>query len=116
MAAGYSFTPQQLVSVLDDMTREADSRLIFVSTCIVELYGKLLLAINRLICARFGRNPTNQVNDMHHPKGTSSEIFRNLYGSVLVFKRYGENRITDYTPVTTKWERLWERHQSNKSN
>jgi hypothetical protein len=106
--AGHSFTPQQLVSVLGDMTTEADSRLIYVSTCILELYGNLLLAINRLICARFRQHPTNQVNDMDHPKGLTSDIFRNLYGSVLVFKRYEEDRITDYTPVTTRWDRLGE--------
>ena len=104
--AGYRFAPQEFVAVLDNMITEVNSRMIHVAPCILEAHGNLFLAINRLISARFRRNPTNQVFDMDHPKGVTSDIFRTLYGSVLVFKRYKENRITDYTPVTTRWDRL----------
>ena len=35
------------------------------------------------------------------PEGVTSDVFRNLYGDVLVFKRYDEqDRIRAFVPVT----------------
>lgn len=104
--AGYSFTSQQLIAVLHSMVEEVRSRLMYHSTYILELFGDLFLSLNRLIWARFNLNPTNRVMEMDFPNGITSDIFRDLYGSVLVFKRYDDARITSYTPTTTQWLRL----------
>jgi hypothetical protein len=99
--ANYSFTPQQLVAVLDNMTEEVNSQLMYQATFLLEYLGRLFLCINRLIRLRYGRRPTNQVNDMDHPTGVTHGVFRNMYGAVLIFKRYDDSRINDHTPVTT---------------
>jgi len=33
------------------------------------------------------------------PEGVTSDVFSNLYGAVLVFKRYAPERIRDFTPT-----------------
>jgi hypothetical protein len=105
-SAGYSFSPQDLVAVLNSMTVEVRSRLAYHSTYLLELLGHLFLALNTLIVKRFAANPTNDVAMMDMPKDVSSDVFRDLYGSVLVFKRYETRRITDYTPSTTKYLKM----------
>lgn len=104
--AGYQLQPQELVAVLRGMVEEVRNRLHYHATFVLELYGNLLLALNRLIVARFKLNPTNRVDDMTVPSSLTSQVFRDLYGDVLVFKRYEEHRIVNFTPATTKWLRL----------
>jgi len=99
--AGYNFTPQQLVAVLDCMMEEVRSRLMYHSTYILELLGQLFFSLNRIVWARYNKKPTNRVMDMDFPSEITSDVFRNLYGSVLVFKRYDDARITSNTPSTT---------------
>ena len=48
------------------------------------------------------KNPTNKVNEMLMPEGVTSNVFRDMYGSVLVFKRYKEIRIKKFIPQTWK--------------
>src|SRR6185312_15150692 len=91
--AGHRFTPQQLISVMDNMTEEVRSKLIYHASYFLELLGRLFLTLNRLIWIRFLRNPTNHSARVDLPAEVSSEIFRNMYCSVLVFKRYEEDRI-----------------------
>jgi len=79
------------------MTEEVRSRLEYHSSYLVELLGNLFFALNRLIIARFEKNPTNRVTEMNVPAGVTSDVFRDLYGSVMVFKRYEDSRISDYT-------------------
>jgi len=104
--AGYSFTPQQFPAVLASMTEEVRSRLQYHSSYLVELLGNVFFALNRLVIARFEKNPTNRVTEMNVPTGVTSDVFRDLYGSVMVFKRYEDSRIRDYTPVTTRYLRM----------
>ena len=104
--AGYAFSPQELSAVLNAMIGEARSRLEYHSTYILELLGHLFLSVNTLINKRFAANPTNDVSKMDMPKDVSSDVFRDLYGSVLVFLRYEEKRILDFTPSTTRYLRL----------
>jgi hypothetical protein len=99
--AGYSYSPQQLVAVLENLTEEVNSKSVYHATFFLEMLGKIFLALNRLIWLRFRRNPTNNVVLMDHPSGVTDEVFRNMYGSVLVFKRYDEARIIDHTPNTS---------------
>ena len=108
----YSFTPQQFPALLASMIEEVRSRLQCLSSYLLELLGNVFLALNTLIKARFAKNPANRVNDMTIPAGVTSEVFRNLYGSVMVFKRYDDSRIRDYTPVTTRFRKnaLLRRH------
>lgn len=104
--AGYTFSPQELSGVLKSMTTEVQNRLMYHSTYLLELLGTVFFALNTIIRKRFDANPTNIVSEMNHPDGITSDIFRDLYGDVLVFNRYDEQRIRKYTPVTTKYLKL----------
>lgn len=101
LKSGYSFTPQQFPAVLASMIEEVRSRLQYHSSYLLELLGNVFFAVNTLIKSRFAQNPTNRVNDMTMPAGVTSDVFRDLYGAVMAFKRYDDSRIRDYTPVTT---------------
>jgi hypothetical protein len=100
-AAGYNFTDQQAYSVLRSMMEEVHSRLVYHSTYIVELSGRIFFSLNALIKHRFEANPTNVFDDIAYPEGITSEVFRNLYAETLVFKRYADQRIWDHTPATS---------------
>jgi len=104
--AGYSFTPQQFPAVLVSMTEEVRSRLQYHSSYLVELLGNVFFALNRLVKVRFEQTPTNRVTEMDVPTGVTSDVFKDLYGSVMVFKRYDDSRIRDYIPVTTRYLRM----------
>ena len=104
--AGYQFSPQQLSAVLACLLEEAsNNRVRYHQTYILEMLGNLFLAVNEFIWNRFRRNPTNDTRKMDHPAGVTSDVFRDLYGSVLVFKRYDRSRITDFTPSTSQYLR-----------
>ena len=99
--AGIVVSHQHTVHVLDVTIEEIRSRLIYHSTFIIELLGDVFISLNRLIAERFASNPTNRVDRMLIPEGVSSDVFRNLYGDVLVFKRYEEcDSIRAFIPVT----------------
>lgn len=99
--AGHALGDQDLPSVLAAMVDEARSRLLYHSSSIVELLGGLFLSLNDLIVRRFAANPTNRVAEMAVPSGVVSDVFRSLYGSVLVFMRSEQARIRSNVPVTT---------------
>ena len=61
-------------------------------------------AINRLVVSRYEANPTNRVAEMTFPQGVTSDAYRDLYGSVLIFRRYDESRFRERRPHT--WEYL----------
>lgn len=103
---GYSFTPQQYPAVLDSMIEEARNRLQYHSSYLIEMLGRTFFGLNRLILARFEKNPTNRVCEMTIPTGVTSDVFRDLYGAVLAFKRYSDQRILKYTPVTTRYLKM----------
>jgi len=98
-AAGYSFTAQDIVAILSSMTEEVRHRLRYHATYLLELLGNLFESLNALIDRRFRKNPTNRVDEMIMPAGVTSDVFRDLYGSVLAFKRYSPERIRDFTPT-----------------
>jgi hypothetical protein len=104
--AGYSFLPQQLSAVLSSMIEEVNSRLQYHSSNIIEMLGTIFLRLNALIIGRFEENPTNRVSEMVFPEGLTSDIFKDMYGSVLVFKRYENTRISNYTPTTTRFLKM----------
>lgn len=104
--ANYTFTPQQLPAVLTCMTEEVRSHLQHHASYLLELLGEVFFALNTLIKTRFDRNPTNRVNEMTVPAGVTSDAFRDLYGSVMVFKRYDNARIRLHTPVTTRYLKM----------
>ena len=104
--AGYSFSPQELYPVLANMITEANSRLLYHSTWILELLGNLFLTLNAVIIRRFNANPTNRVKEMTFPEGVTSDVFQDLYGDVLIFKRYTDERIRKHTPVTTRYLKM----------
>ncbi len=98
--AGQTFSPQELSAVLNALVTEVRSRLAYHATYIVELLGNIFFALNEMVRQRFAANPTNRTNDMVMPEGVTSDVFRDLYGSVLVFKRYTNERIRKHTPTT----------------
>jgi len=81
------------------MTEEVRHRLRYHATYLLELLGNLFESLNALIDRRFRKNPTNRVDEMIMPAGVTSDVFRDLYGSVLAFKRYSPERIRDFTPT-----------------
>jgi hypothetical protein len=104
--AGYNFSSQELYAVLTSMIEEVRSRLLYHSSYLLELLGNVFLALNAIVKNRFAANPTNRVSEMTMPLGITSDVFRDLFGSVLVFKRYEEHRIRAYTPITTRYLKL----------
>jgi hypothetical protein len=98
-AAGYSFTAQETVAILSSMAEEVRNRLRYHATYVLELLGNFFESLNALIDRRFRANPTNRVDQMTIPEAVTSDVFRNLYGDVLVFKRYAPERIRDFTPT-----------------
>ena len=104
--AGYSFSPQQLSAVLSSMIEEVNSRLQYHSSNIIELLGNIFLSLNALVTRRFEENPTNIVSEMIFPEGITSDVFKDMYGSVLIFKRYEKSRISNYTPITTRFLKM----------
>jgi hypothetical protein len=95
-----------MVAMLEEFEEEARNRLRYHSSYLIEMLGKLFEAINNLIATRYYKNPTNKVREMVMPEGVSSEVFHDLYGSVLVFKRYKLERIRNFTPHTTKYLKM----------
>ncbi|MXY40091.1 MAG: hypothetical protein F4Y62_09850 [Rhodospirillaceae bacterium] len=99
--AGIVVPHQHTVHVLNTAIEEIRNRLLYHSTYIIEMLGALFISINRIMLERFAANPTNRVDDMVMPEGVTSDVFRNLYGEALVFKRYDEqDRIRALVPVT----------------
>ena len=103
---GYQFTPHELVAVMNAMIEEVSSRLIYHSSCIIEMLGKVFLAVNAVIKARYESNPTNRANELHYPAGITSDVFRDLYSSMLVFRNYDDARIRSCIPVTSRFLKL----------
>lgn len=98
---------QHVLHVLEVTIEEVRRRLIHHSTFIIELLGDLFTSLNRLIIDRHAANPTNRVDEMVMPEGVTSDVFRDLYGRVLVFKRYDEEaRIRAFVPTTNPALRL----------
>jgi hypothetical protein len=104
--AGYSFSAQQLLPVFRSLLEEGRSRLRYHFSYLVEMLAHMFLALNEIVVARFEWNPTNDVRNIQQPPGVTSDVFRDLYGHVLVFKRYSKSRITDFTPDTWPYLRL----------
>ena len=105
--AGIEVPHQHTVHVLDETVKEIRNRLNNHSTFIIELMGNVFISLNRLILGRYATNPTNRVDEMVMPEGVTSDVFRSLYGDVLVFKRYDErDRIRAFMPVTNPVPKL----------
>lgn len=100
--AGYSFSPQEIAALLASMNEEVRSRLYYHSSFILEMLGHIFLSLNSIVKLRYAVTHTNRVDKMVLPTGISSDVFKDLYGSLLVFKRYDNSRIIGCTPVTTE--------------
>lgn len=97
---GFSVAEQDLISVLDPFLQELKSRLEYHSSYITEMLFVYFASINRLVIRRCIQNNTNDVSRMSLPAGTTSDTYKNLYGSTLVFRRYDENLFKQFRPVT----------------
>ena len=98
---GIEIPHQYMLHVLDSTIEEIRSRLNYHSTFLIELLGNLFTGLNRLNIDRHAANPTNRVDELVMPEGVTSDVFRDLYGRVLVFKRYDEEaRIRAFVPAT----------------
>jgi hypothetical protein len=100
--AGNEISPRELVGVLEGMEGEVKSRIQYHATYLLEMLGRLFQALNSLVNSRYRANPTSDVNRMTHPEGTTSDVFKDLNASLLVFKNYDRERIEKYTPVAAK--------------
>jgi hypothetical protein len=62
----------------------------------------VFLALNRVVVERWEANGrTNDGRRISHPVGAST-FFQDLHTTVLVFRRYETERITTYTPTTSR--------------
>lgn len=104
VTAGYTFSAAQLIDVHEDLVDELRGAFQYYSTVFIELLGRVFVALNRAVSVRFAKNPTNDVSRMNMPPGVTDDVFRNLYGDLLVFHNYDEERIVRFTP-TTGWHR-----------
>lgn len=100
------FSQAELLLILAAMMEELRSRLEYHSTRIIEMLGRIFFALNNLIKARYSLSPTMYVNQLVFPAGISSDVFRSIYGDLLIMRRYSDNRILDCTPATTRWLKL----------
>jgi len=107
--AGYNFAPQEISAILASMIEEVRSRLHWHSSYILSLLGNIFFAINSIIKVRHANKPTNRVKNMNIPCGVTSGVFEDMYGDILVFKKYDDDRILKYTPVATRHQ-FWRHH------
>jgi hypothetical protein len=71
------------------------------ASMVAELIGRVFDALNNIIWQRWQANgATNKSSQIVHPPGASS-YFQDLHGSLLVFRRYDETRITALIPETS---------------
>ncbi len=103
---GHNFSSQEVVATLKEFVSEIRNRLMYHSTYLVEMLGKLFESVNNLIIVRYKQNPTNDCRKMIMPLGLTSDFFCSLYGSVLVFHNYKLERIRRYTPHTTEYLKM----------
>jgi len=105
--ADYQFSSQQLIPVFNSMNEEVRNRLRYHATYMLELLGEVFMAVNRIIVSRFDANPTNRADQTHFPSDLTDDVFRDLYSSMLVFRRYDEDkRIRAYTPACSQYLKL----------
>lgn len=97
---GETLSDHELMAVRDSFQAELRLRLSFLGTQLVELLGRYFQALNQLIVERRESAGTNDARLMPMPPGLSSDVFRELYSSTLVFKSYDHSRIFDFTPTT----------------
>jgi hypothetical protein len=88
-----------IVAVRDPFIEELESRLLYLSSWLVELLGAYFLGINSVVTARYNLDRPNDVGRMRMPHGVTSDAIRDLYGSTLVFKNYHPERISGHTPT-----------------
>jgi hypothetical protein len=100
---GYTLPNNDVIAVREPFIQELESRLLYLSSWLVELLGAYFLAVNSVVAARYDLNSTNDARKIHMPSGVTSGAIRDLYGSVLVFQDYRPERITAYTPVVQDW-------------
>jgi hypothetical protein len=103
---GFIIKDLNLVSVLEPFVAELKSRLEYHSSYLTEIMYDYFSAINRLVIKRFDLMKTNDVSKMKHPESVTSDSYRNLYGSTLVFRRYDENRFVKFRPQTTRFLKM----------
>jgi hypothetical protein len=98
---GFAVSEADLISVLEPFVAELRSRLLYHSSYLAGMMYDYFAAINKLITDRFNLMKTNDVSKIKHPDGVTSDSFRNLYGSTLVFRRYAEDRFSKFKPITS---------------
>jgi hypothetical protein len=100
---GYDLDYSEVLSTLDDFEQHIREAMRYYASYLIELLGYVFLSLNEIICKRYKKQGTNDASKMKYPKNISSDIFRELYSSTLVFQSYERNRIKDYTPTTWKY-------------
>lgn len=103
---GFSIKEQEVVSVVEPFSAELESRLIYHSSYLTEMLYDYFMAINTLIITRGDIMNTNHVSKMLHPEGVSSDVYKNMYGSVIVFNRYDKSLFSQFRPITTKYLKM----------
>jgi len=99
----YDFSFEELLLVLPSMIDEAQSRLEYHGTYIVELLARAFFSLNVIVRQRFEKNPTIYMGEVTFPPGTTSEVFKYIYGRLIVSGKPTDERILASTPVTSRW-------------
>jgi len=100
---GYNLSHSEVLATLDDFEEYIRGAMEYYASYFVELLGSVFLSLNEIICRRYKKQKTNDARKMKYPDGISSDTFRDLYSSTLVFQCYDQKRIKDYTPKTWKY-------------
>ena len=99
--SGFTVSEADLLSIMEPFVDELRSRLMYHSSYLTEMLYDYFAAINKLITDRFDSMGTNDVSQMRLPDGVTSDSYRDLYGSTLVFRRYDEGRFNRFKPITS---------------
>ena len=88
-----------VVALREPFLMEVHSRLAYLGGWLVEVLGNYFSTVNETVIRRFDANPTNVTANIDFPLAVTSDAVRDLYGSVLMFKRYDRTRIQRFVPT-----------------
>jgi len=100
---GYELEGNDILSILEPFELEYRSRLLYHSSFLAEMLYDYFWAFNTIVWGRYWVNgSTNDHSKMMFPANTS-DPYKDMYGSTLVFRRYTHDIFGDRRPVTTRY-------------
>lgn len=99
--SGAQLTDAQVVGARDEYAAHLKGMMEYHATEVAERVGRYFLGFYRFVCARYERNPTNNLDEMAMPSGMTDNLFRYLYASTIFsFAGWKEERLMSSIPET----------------